>query len=281
MWPPSSPADGRAAPRVVPGGRQAVGRLSDGAVTWGIVEEIPVALTINGRSHAVMMASPVDLEDFALGFLLAEGLVSDPAAVEEVTVERHETGIVVAATVVPDALSDRVGAARATAGLSGCGLCGVETLDEAVRPPRRVTPRPAVRDGAILAAFDVLPAHQPMNAATKSVHAAAWCATDGRILLVREDVGRHNALDKLIGARLRAGRAGDDGFVALTSRCGFELVQKAAMADIARIATISAPTSLALDLAARAGISLSVLDRAGGVVVFGAESDPQTKRTAS
>lgn len=281
MLPRSDDRIPQAAP--VPGGRPATGRQAGTPVTWGIVDEVPVAVVVNGTSHAVMMASPVDLEDFAVGFLLGEGLVTAAGAVEEVRIERTAAGIVAATTVAPSDLTRPVDGGRATGGWTGCGLCGVETLEAAVRPPRRVTPRPAVREAAILAAFDALPAHQPLNAATRSVHAAAWCAPDGRIRLVREDVGRHNALDKLIGARARTGTesGGGEGFVALTSRCSFELVQKAAAADIAVLATVSAPTTLALEVAARAGITLLVLDRAGGVVSFGASTGAGEGRTPS
>lgn len=261
--------------------REAAG-VSDGAtVTWGVVEEVPVAFVINGTSHAVMMASPADLEDFGVGFLIGEGLVASAEAVEEVRVETHERGLVLAVSVPPTALTGDISGGRVTGGWTGCGLCGVETLEAAVRPARRVTRRPPVRDEAVLAAFDALPAHQPMNAATRSVHAAAWCGADGRLRLVREDVGRHNALDKLIGARARAGKAQGDGFAAMTSRCSFELVQKAAAADIAVLATLSAPTALALQVAAEAGMTLMVADRSGGVVSFAPTGTAAEGRTPS
>lgn len=248
--------------------RRAAAAVSGGEpITWGVVEEVPVAVVINGTSHAVMMASPADLEDFGIGFLIAEGLVASASAVDELVMDRHDSGVVLALSVAPSALIGAVGNGRATGGWTGCGLCGVETLEAAVRPVRRVTPRPALRSEAVLAAFDALPAHQPMNAATRSVHAAAWCGPDGRIRMVREDVGRHTALDKLIGARVRAGEGGD-GFVVMTSRCSFELVQKAATADVAVLATLSAPTGLALRVAAEAGMTLMVPDRSGHVVIF-------------
>lgn len=261
MLPRSEPAV--AAPR-----RPAHGTLSGRSVTWTVAEEVPVAFAINGTSHAVMMATPADLEDFGVGFLIAEGLVAAADAVEEVRVEEHPNGLVLHLTVTPAALTGAVGQGRATGGWTGCGLCGVETLDGAVRPPRRVTPLAGLDAAAVLDAFDALPAHQPLNTETRSVHAAAWCDLQGRVRLVREDVGRHNALDKLIGARVRGPLAGTPGFVAMSSRCSFELVQKIAAAGIAALATVSAPTALALRLAGDAGITLMALNRAGGVVTF-------------
>jgi FdhD protein len=231
------------------------GTLAGRPVTWAVAEEMPVALVINGHSHAVMMATPADFEDFGIGFLLAEGLVADAAAVQQVWAEEMANGIVLYLMVTPAALAPgRVGQGRATGGWSGCGLCGVGSLEEAMRPLRRVMPQEGLREEAVLAAFDALPAHQPLNTATHSVHAAAWCDLDGRVLLVREDVGRHNALDKLIGARARGPLSTDPGFVAMSSRCSFELVQKA----------------LALRLAGEAGMTVMALNRSGGVVTFAA-----------
>lgn len=288
MWRPSEEGVGEEGagedgPAVTGPVRRAVrrpvsGRMAGQPVTWGVAEETPVALVINGTSHAVMMATPADLEDFATGFLLAEGLVASAGAVEEVAVVPHDLGVVLEIAVAPSALTGPVGAGRATGGWTGCGLCGVETLEEAVRPPRRVQPLAGLSDLAVLSAFDALPAHQPLNAATRSVHGAAWCGLDGRILFAREDVGRHNALDKLIGARARTGMDGEPGFVVLSSRCSFELVQKAATVGIAALATLSAPTGLALRLAGEAGITLMVLNRDGGVMTFAPETDEDTRR---
>ncbi len=260
--------------------RQAVrGTLSGRPVTWAVAEEVAVALVINGHSHAVMMATPADLEDFGVGFLLAEGLVDDSGAVRQVWADEMPNGMVLYLMVDPAALaSGRVGLKRATGGWTGCGLCGVSSLEEAVRPPRRVVRLDGPSDEAVLAAFDTLPAHQPLNTLTHSVHAAAWCDLDGRVLLVREDVGRHNALDKLIGARARGPLAAAPGFVAMSSRCSFELVQKAATVGIAALAAVSAPTALALRLADEAGMTVLALNRSGGVVRF-APRRPADERT--
>lgn len=276
MWRPSEET---AAAALTPGRRPVKGSMAGQPVTWGVAEETPVALVVNGTSHAVMMATPADLEDFAVGFLLAEGLVASASAVEEVVARPHDLGVVLDIAVPPAALTGAVGQGRTTGGWTGCGLCGVETLEAAVRPPRRVAPLAGLNEVAVLAAFDALPAHQPLNTATRSVHAAAWCGLDGRILLAREDVGRHTALDKLIGALARSVHAGLPGFVVMSSRCSFELVQKAATAGIAALATVSAPTGLALRLAGEAGITLMVLNRDGGVMTFAPPGDDDTSRS--
>lgn len=258
--------------------RPVKGTMAGQPVTWGVAEEAPVALVINGTSHAVMMATPADLEDFAVGFLLAEGLVASAAVVEDIAPRPHDLGVVLEITVAPSDLTGPVGQGRATSGWTGCGLCGVETLEAAVRPPRRVPRQTGLTELAVLSAFDALPAHQPLNTATRSVHAAAWCGLDGRIHLVREDVGRHTALDKMIGARARCALAGQPGFAVLSSRCSFELVQKAATAGISALATISAPTGLALRLAGQAGITLMVLNRDGGLMTFAPDMDDDARR---
>lgn len=238
-------------------------------ITWMVPEEVPVAMAYNGTSHAVMMATPADLEDFAVGFSLAEGLLPDASVIEEVAILPQERGILAAITI-PPALAESLRApVRAMAGRSGCGVCGVESLDQAVRPLQPLPqPQDLPRAEAIAVALRSLPDHQPMNAENRSVHAAALCRPDGTILLAREDVGRHNALDKLIGAAARQGIALDQGFVVMTSRCSFELVQKAVTVGIPLLATLSAPTSLALELAAQAGLALAARSRGGGVVLF-------------
>lgn len=257
---------------------RAQGRLSGRPATWAVPEETPVAFRINCLSHAVMMATPADLRDFAFGFLLAEGLVDDLAGVEEVEVKELPQGIVLRIAVAPGALSGPVGQGRATAGFTGCGLCGVETLEAAVRAPKRVPELPGLSEKAVLAAMDALPAKQALNIETRSVHAAAWCDLDGRVLLVREDVGRHNALDKLIGARAQGPLCDAQGFVAMSSRCSFELVQKAATAGISALATVSAPTALALRLAGEAGMTLMALNKGGGLMTFAPQDSDKTTR---
>ena len=157
---------------------------------------------------------------------------------------------------------------RTMEGRSGCGLCGVSSLEAAIRDLPMVQPTFDPAPDAVARAFAALPDHQPINRRNRSVHGAAWCRPDGSILLAREDVGRHNALDKVIGALIRAGHEPADGFVVMTSRCSFELVQKAATVGIPLLATISAPTALALTLARQAGMTLCTLLRNDGVVTF-------------
>ncbi|MFD1626143.1 formate dehydrogenase accessory sulfurtransferase FdhD [Azospirillum griseum] len=256
-----------------PGSSAATGRAvsptgAAESVTWRVAEEVAVALEYNGRSHAVMMATPADLEDFAIGFSLSEGIIGAAGDVERLVVSETPLGRVVRLTVDPLRLLRGALRRRSMEGRSGCGLCGVDSLANAVRDPQPVSARLAVEPEAIAAAFRALPGRQPMNQVNHSVHAAAWCDPAGTIALVREDVGRHNALDKLIGALMRDGTDPAGGFVALTSRCSFELVQKAAAVGVPLLATLSAPTALALDLARQAGMTLAARAPGDGVVLF-------------
>ncbi|TMJ35282.1 MAG: formate dehydrogenase accessory sulfurtransferase FdhD [Alphaproteobacteria bacterium] len=240
--------------------RPAKGRLyradgSETALVWQVPEEVPVAIMHNSVSTAVMMATPADLEDFAVGFSLSESFVSDATAIRNVVALTVENGFCVDIAVDASALKPRT--ARAIEGRTGCGLCGVEDIADVIRPTAPVTRGFALDPAAVEKAFADLPALQPMNRVNHSVHAAAWVMPGGEIRLVREDIGRHNALDKLLGAVLRQGLDRKAGFVAMTSRCSFELVQKCAMVGIAHLVTISAPTGLALHLAQRAGMTLA------------------------
>jgi FdhD protein len=232
------------------------------SVVWQIATEVPVALMFNSASHAVMMATPADLEDFAVGFTLSEGL-APLEAIKGVIAFPGEAG-----WTADVALSIEVPVRRrAMEGRSGCGLCGVEEIAHVLRPTGKVERRFALEPDSVLKAFAALPDHQPMNAASHSVHGAAWVSSAGDVLLVREDVGRHNALDKLIGALARRGENFGSGFVAMTSRCSFELVQKAASLGVPYLVSLSAPTSLALSLAREAGVGLAARAR-GGLVLF-------------
>lgn len=236
-----------------------------------VAEEVPVALRINGRPFAVMMATPCDLEDFALGFAVTEGLVGSPAQLEDVALAPRFEGIELALTVSADAPAARLGddaAQRLLPGRSGCGVCGTRELEDAVRPPPRVHDGRRFSPEALERAFAALPDRQAMNAATGAVHAAAWADADGNLLLAREDVGRHNALDKLVGALLRGGHAAGDGMLLLTSRASYEMVAKAARAGIGFVAAISAPTALAVDVARGAGVCLVGFARPGGCNVY-------------
>lgn len=241
-------------------------------VHWRIAEEVAVAFEYNGRAHAVMMASPADLEDFAVGFTLAEEIVPTLDDIHDVRVRETPLGHVLDIRVDPLRLAKGAARARNLVGRAGCGICGMDSLASAVREPDPIPPRdgePALTAAAVIRALAALPALQPMNDDNRSVHAAAWADRIGAVALVREDVGRHNALDKLIGAVFRAGISPSDGFALLTSRCGHELVQKAAVVGIPALASLSAPTALALRQAEKAGMSLAAADRAGGVVLFG------------
>jgi FdhD protein len=242
----------------------------DGAredVTRALAEEVPVAVEFNGIGYAVLMATPADLRDLATGFALAERLIE--GAGDVVDVDTHPTGhgIVLRVTI-----ADRLGAriverVRHRVAESSCGLCGIENLEQALRPLPRVEAQALADDAAVFRALAELRAHQPLNAATGAVHAAALCSAAGTVVMAREDVGRHNAFDKLIGAMLRDGRAWDGGFALLSSRCSYELVEKAALAGCPMLVTISAPTALAVRRASEAGVALRVLARGDAVLV--------------
>ncbi len=246
-----------------------VGTIAGTPTTWFLPEEVPVALLINSASYAVMMATPADLEDFAIGFALSEGLVAHASHIRNVLTMPSGEGFSVDLAIEENNLIRERMIARTLEGRVGCGLCGIEEMADAIRMPNqklRALPLNAV---AITKAFDALPTHQPMNELNRTVHAAAFCSVGGSILLAREDVGRHNALDKLIGAMART-QTKPDGFVLMSSRCSFELVQKCAMVGIGALATISAPTALALKLAKQAGLHLASLSKAG-VMIFDGE----------
>ncbi|QGP79026.1 formate dehydrogenase accessory sulfurtransferase FdhD [Sphingobium sp. CAP-1] len=248
--------------RLTPGGGTA-------AVDRPLAEEVPIAIEYNGAGYAVLMATPADIGDLVQGFTLAERLVTHDDALLEVDVHRTEAGVIARATLPPhrtDALLDRV---RHCASDSSCGLCGIENLEQAMRPLPRVTTRTRADRAAIFRALAALGDHQPLNAATGAAHAAAWVGADGAIRLVREDVGRHNAFDKLIGAMARAGTDWDGGFALLSSRCSYELVEKAALADCPLLVTISAPTRLAAERAEAAGLPLVALARSDALLLRG------------
>ena len=227
----------------------------------GIAQEVAVAIELDGVGFAVMMATPHDLEDFVTGLLLAESEIGTAGDLASIDVAPVDVGVIVRADrrrPDPDAVLERM---RPRTTDSACGLCGRDSLDRALAPLPHVTTHSRVDAAALFTAAATLRDHQPLNRATGAVHAAALAAHDGTILLVREDVGRHNAFDKLIGAMARQGLGWDGGFALLSSRCSFELVDKAARADCPLLATISAPTSLALQRAAGAGLTLATLVR--------------------
>ncbi|MFT7026554.1 MAG: FdhD protein [Paracoccaceae bacterium] len=234
-------------------------------------EESPVAFSYNGTVHAVMMATPRDLEDFAVGFSITEGIVTGEGGIESLEIIAHPAGLE-ARMWLPDASALALTARRRSmAGPVGCGLCGIESLEEAIRP-LPVLPAGALRIGAAqaLAALDGLRASQPLHDETRAVHAAGFWTAAGGMALAREDVGRHNALDKLIGALARAGTAAGAGAVILSSRVSVEMVQKCAMAGAPVILAMSSPTAHAVRLADGAGMTVACRARgaAGRLDVF-------------
>jgi FdhD protein len=233
-----------------------------------VTEEVPVALVYHGVPHVVMLASPADLEDYAVGFTVSEGLVGDPREIQSVEVERGAESIEVRIGIAGERFSELLRRRRNLTGRSGCGLCGAETVAEAIRPPVQVGKGPTVTSADLHAALIQLESLQPINAQTGSIHAAAWVVPGKGIQLVREDVGRHNALDKVIGALLRAGTDVGAGYAIITSRASFEMVQKAAAAGIAFMAAVSAPTALAIRMAEQTGLTLVGFARRDQHVVY-------------
>ena len=238
-----------------------------------VPEETPVAFSYAGSSHAVMMATPADLEDFAVGFSLTEGIIADPAEIETVEAVAEDKGIDLQIRLA-DAQNDALTARRRhMAGPVGCGLCGIESIEQAVR----VTP--SVRSSLltlseedVVEAVRLLNGQQPLHMTTRAVHGAGFYVPGKGLVAVREDVGRHNALDKLVGAARRAGHAGDAGAVVVTSRVSVEMVQKTAVIGSPFIIAISAPTALAIRTAQEAGMTLIALVRGDEFEIFtGAE----------
>jgi FdhD protein len=236
------------------------------AVAREWVPEAPVALEFNGLSYAVMMATPADLEDFARGFALTEGLAKAPADVSDIGVAETELGWIVRASLAGlgiDKLTERV---RARVAESSCGLCGIENLEAVARPLPEVPAHAALDETAIFAALAALRDHQPLTRRTGAAHAAAFCDQAGAIHIVREDVGRHNALDKLVGALAAAGEDPAKGFILSTARCSYEIVEKAVRAGASRLVTVSLPTSMAVERARQAKLSLWSLARDDSVL---------------
>jgi len=250
-----------AATRVAAGdGRRATSRV--------LPEEVPVALTYDGTTHAVMMASPSDLEDFAIGFSLTEGKVADPSEIAELEIVTHANGIEARMWLAPVAARRTVERRRAILGPTGCGLCGVDSLEAAVPEVPAVGAGPSLTAAEIAAAVASLRPAQPLNAQAHALHAAGFWTPARGLVAAREDVGRHNALDKLVGALVREGVDAGEGVVVLTSRLSVEMVQKVAALGAAVVAAVSAPTALALRTAEAAGITVIGVARDDGFEIF-------------
>lgn len=244
----------------------------DGLVTTSdrnVAEEVPVAFSYGGSTHAVMMASPVDLEDFAVGFSLTEGIIVEASQIEAIDVIRSEKGFDVQITLFDeqaDALRTR---RRQMAGPVGCGLCGIESIEQAVRTVADVSNHQmSLSVSDLVAAMDALQGAQPIFRQTRAVHGAAFYSPAKGLIAAREDVGRHNALDKLAGAVLRQGHRGGEGAVVVTSRISVEMVQKAAIIGSPVLAAVSAPTALAIETAQDAGMTLVALLRGEDLEIF-------------
>ena len=237
-------------------------------------QEWPVALVFNGISHAVMMCTPRDLEAFAVGFAISEGIVERGSDIQDIEVELHDGEMPhaeVQLQVVQQAFAGLKEKRRALAGRTGCGVCGIESIDLLDLKPERVPDTGFLQrlaPDAIARAARELPAHQALTRLTGGLHAAAWCDAEGAIRLAFEDVGRHNALDKLIGQLVLDRADTKDGFVFLSSRASYELVRKAARVDVPMLATISAPSSLAIAIARQAGVRLVSFCREAGYVDY-------------
>jgi FdhD protein len=243
------------------------------SVTRAVAVEAPIAIEINGIGYAVMMATPADLTDFAYGFVWSERLADARAEILSVDHIKTEFGHRLRIQLAAKRTERLLERFRHRISDSSCGMCGIESLEQAIRPLPIVSRTQEVADAAIFRALDELRKWQPLNEGTGAVHAAARCASDGRIIDAREDVGRHNAFDKLVGAMLQEGAAWDDGFALLSSRCSYELVEKAALSDCPTLVTISAPTSLAVERAKAAGIRLIVLARADALLALDADAN--------
>jgi FdhD protein len=247
-------------------------RWADGQTTpteETVAEEVPVALVYNGQPNVVMMASPADLEDFAIGFSLTEELVASPADVLGIEIQRYSLGIELQIQV-PVATAQAIsGKARSLTGRTGCGICGSSTIEGTLKTLHPVEGGGPFAPTAIHGALDELAQRQALNKRAGTVHAAGLARPDGTLDLVREDVGRHNALDKLIGAIARRGEfTARDGFLVVTSRSSFEMVQKATVAGAPLLASISGPTGLAVRVAEQAGLTLVGFTRGGRHTIY-------------
>ena len=250
-----------------------------------VVDEHAVALVYNGISHAVMMATPADLEDFALGFSLSEGIVAHAGECYGIDVSNGPGGITVDIEIASAAFMALKERRRTLAGRTGCGLCGVDSLDQVCRPLPQLPPARGFNTAGVQRALNEIGARQELTRLTGAAHAAAWCGMDGELRIVREDIGRHNALDKVIGAMTRVKADPTDGFLLITSRVSFEMAQKASLAGVSALVGMSAPTLAAVELADTAGMTLLAFARGSDFVCYthadGLQLDDACKAPAS
>ncbi len=221
-----------------------------------IAEEVPISLIYNGTPHVVMLATPTNLEDFALGFSITEGIIKNPQELLSARIYNRSNGIEVQLKIPDNRFQGMADKGRNLTGRTGCGLCGASTLKQAIRQPNQVNGDLSLSGAQLRSALTDIKQHQTLNRLTGAVHAAAWVIPGLGIVDLREDVGRHNALDKLIGLLLRTGKDLSAGFVIVTSRASYEMVQKTAWVGITLLAAISAPTGLAIRLADETGLTL-------------------------
>jgi FdhD protein len=233
-----------------------------------VAEEVPVAIVYNGIPHVVMMTTPANLEDFALGFSLTEELIRSPADLKAVEVVAYGQGIEIQAVVDAACEAEIASRSRRLTGRTGCGICGADSITAVLKQLHRVPEGGTVRPEAIQRAMRELGTRQELNTRSGAVHAAGWATREGDVTVVREDVGRHNALDKLIGALSRMGLNPADGFVVVTSRASFEMVQKTTVLGAPLMASISGPTGLAIRVAQQAGLTLVGFTREGRHTVY-------------
>jgi len=249
----------------------AIRRLRAGALidtSDDVIEEVPIAFEYNGISHAVMLASPQDLEEFALGFTLSEGICRSSSECYDIEIVPSIDGVTLQIQISSEAFAKLKEKRRNLTGRTGCGVCGTESLNQVLRPLQQCESDQVLHASGIQHALAHLSAHQPLTRVTGGAHAACWCMPDGKLVAVFEDVGRHNALDKLIGSMAQRRIDPRHGFVLMTSRASVELVQKAATIGIPALVAISAPTGLAIQTARNCGMCLIAFARKNEFVVY-------------
>ena len=233
-----------------------------------VAEEVPVVLVYNTMPHVVMLTTPLNLEDFALGFSLTEGIIRHQSELQGIRVVQRSKGVEVRMTISEQRFESMQGKGRNMTGRTGCGLCGATTLEQAIRPTKPVGAGLPLDAEVLCAALREMPGKQTLNQLTGAAHAAAWLEPERGIVTVREDVGRHNALDKLIGSLAKANCDFNAGWLLVTSRASYEMVQKAASVGITLLAAISAPTGLAIKLAEECGLTLVGFARNDNHVIY-------------